>query len=82
MKITADGIYDITNSRAWESVVYLGTTGGATVTLEKNGVPITDGLLAENTQTIVRHGKGARIQANIAGFSADFDIAVHGVYNA
>ena len=89
MKIIKDGKYPLAiidknfNNRGI-SAVYLGATGTVNlVHLDPSGVPIpvTDGSLENNSQTIVNHGIGAPIMAIVTGASeaSPVFLSSHGV---
>lgn len=77
MKITKDGKYplaiiDKNFSNRGISAVYLGAVGSVIlVHLDPEGIPIpvTDGELENNSQTVVNHGIGAPIMAVVNGAS-------------
>ena len=73
MKIIADGKYTINRDHAMsKSVIYMpALVGGATISLEVQGVPVEDGTLVVSTQTRVYHGKDIQLILVVSGFSGD-----------
>lgn len=77
MKITKDGNYPLASidrnfANRGISAMYLGAVGNVMlVHLDPDGlaIPVTDGELANNSQTIVNHGIGAPIMAVVTGAS-------------
>lgn len=75
MIIKANGTYDITTSRsAASTVLYTDSLNGASVLLMAYGVPLLDGVLADNSQYVIHHGVGADVVADVTGFTSQFNL--------
>lgn len=87
MNITSDGTYPLTpeNHRFSSGVVFVtGTlsTAIATISYSNNGIlsPITDGILTDDSQYDIKHGKLAVLVLVVSGSggSTNFNVNYHG----
>ena len=80
MKVTGNGTFPLDQGAAWSaSALYPEALGGASVVLQVNGVNLTDGVLADETQIVVYHGKRAQVNVVVSGFTTEFEIQTYEV---
>lgn len=85
MLITVDGVYKLEVQNVGTSVIYVsGSLGGGTATLGymagSGFVGLTDGALAEDTQTEVRHGMGMKLVVQLVGSSTpSLEVMIRGI---
>lgn len=78
MKITGNGTFPLQSGVSWSStVIYCGAFGGATVTLYKDGVALSGGVLQENAQFTVTHGVKAGLDVVVTGYTADITLELY-----